>query len=101
MTDDGMTSLESSFIDENPEDLTISSSQHSIQNIILTNSCNSIPEQELKFGTSGDDWIMEGEDIEANDNDVTSKRSVLERRASRKRAARMNPMEFIWSKETV
>eukprot|EP00579_Thalassiosira_antarctica_P032643 CAMPEP_0201994860 /NCGR_PEP_ID=MMETSP0905-20130828/2553_1 /ASSEMBLY_ACC=CAM_ASM_000554 /TAXON_ID=420261 /ORGANISM="Thalassiosira antarctica, Strain CCMP982" /LENGTH=357 /DNA_ID=CAMNT_0048549905 /DNA_START=46 /DNA_END=1119 /DNA_ORIENTATION=+ len=95
------TSLESSFSDRNQEDLTIGSSQHSIQDIILTNSRHSIPEQELKFGNSGDDWIMEGEDIEANDNDVTSKRSVLERRASRKRAARMNSMlnESILSKE--
>eukprot|EP00579_Thalassiosira_antarctica_P026495 CAMPEP_0202002676 /NCGR_PEP_ID=MMETSP0905-20130828/8462_1 /ASSEMBLY_ACC=CAM_ASM_000554 /TAXON_ID=420261 /ORGANISM="Thalassiosira antarctica, Strain CCMP982" /LENGTH=96 /DNA_ID=CAMNT_0048559647 /DNA_START=33 /DNA_END=320 /DNA_ORIENTATION=+ len=47
------TSSESfSTDDKNQEDLTIGSSQHSIQDSMLTNSLHSIPEQELKFGTS-------------------------------------------------
>mmetsp|Transcript_22282 Transcript_22282/g.39230 ORF Transcript_22282/g.39230 Transcript_22282/m.39230 type:complete len:360 (-) Transcript_22282:346-1425(-) len=86
------TSLESSFSDENQEALTIDSSQHSFQDSMLTNSFHSIPEQELKFGTSGDDWIIEGEDIEVNDNDLISERAARERRATHKRAARMNIM---------
>jgi len=38
---------------------------------------HSIPElQDIKFSTSGDDWIIEGEDIEANENDADSKRAA-------------------------
>jgi len=32
------------------------------------------PEEEIKFGTSGDDWIIKGEEIEAADYDSVRKR---------------------------
>jgi len=86
--------LESSFTDKNQEELPIDSSQHSIQDSILTNSLNLIPEQE-KFGTSGDDCIIE------DDNGVISKRAACERRAARERAVHINSMlrESMLSKE--
>ena len=59
---------------------------------MITISLHSIPEQEFKFGTSGDDWIIEGEEIEATNNVVISERAA--------RRNPINPMEFIWSKET-
>ena len=94
------TSLESSSTDTNQEDLPDDSSQHSIQDSILTNSSHSIPEQE-KFGTSGDNWINVGEATEANDNDIISERAARERIAARKRAAHLNSMlnESMLSKE--
>ena len=100
------TSLGSSFTDENQEDLphdsylSHDSSEHSIQDSILRDSLHSIHEQE-KFGTSGDDWIIEGENIEANDDGVISERAACERRAARERAVHINSMlnESVLSKE--
>lgn len=101
------TSLASSFTvdNENQEDTPLdSTSQHSIQDDILKNSLRSIPEKELsvpsllanvlvncfeQFGTSGDDWIIEGEDIEAIKN---AARAAREKRAERMRTSRRNSM---------
>eukprot|EP00581_Thalassiosira_minuscula_P027955 CAMPEP_0183754016 /NCGR_PEP_ID=MMETSP0739-20130205/3304_1 /TAXON_ID=385413 /ORGANISM="Thalassiosira miniscula, Strain CCMP1093" /LENGTH=363 /DNA_ID=CAMNT_0025990607 /DNA_START=97 /DNA_END=1188 /DNA_ORIENTATION=+ len=68
-----------------------SSSRHSL---------NSIPEKEFEystsendFGTSGDDWIIEGEDIETNNSDSTWEQAAQERKAFREiRAARTNSL---------